>query len=137
LTVHATFTTPDHAPLARGAVHERLRGNYDVDANADDNPLDREGMARALRDYDALMPTITDRIDDALLRATDLRTRVIANFGADVEHIDLDAAKRASIVVTNTPGALTEATAELAVLLMLMAARRAGEGERLLRAGTE
>ncbi len=117
------------------AVHERLRVSYDVEVNADDSPLDRDCLARALRDFDALMPTITDRIDDVLLRATDLRIRVIANFGAGIEHVDLDAAKRANIVVTNTPGALTEATAELAVLLMLMAARRAGEGERLLRAG--
>ena len=67
--------------------------------------------------------------------AAPFRTRVIANFGAGIEHIDLEAARRANIVVTNTPGALTEATAEIALLLMLMAARRAGEGERLLRAG--
>jgi lactate dehydrogenase-like 2-hydroxyacid dehydrogenase len=64
-----------------------------------------------------------------------LKTRIIANFGAGVEHIDIAAAQRAGVVVTNTPDALTEATAELAILLMLMAARRAGEGERLLRSG--
>jgi lactate dehydrogenase-like 2-hydroxyacid dehydrogenase len=112
-----------------------LRANYDVEVNVDDHPLHRDRLARALRDFDALMPTITDRIDDALLRTADHRTRVIANFGAGIEHIDLDAARRANIVVTNTPGALTEATAQLAVLLMLMAARRAGEGERWLRLG--
>jgi len=117
------------------AVHERLRGSYDVTANADDLPLDREALARALCEFDALMPTITDRFDAGLLRAAPFRTRVIANFGAGIEHIDLEAARRAQLVVTNTPGALTEATAEIALLLMLMAARRAGEGERLLRAG--
>ncbi len=117
------------------AVHERLRQNYDVTPNADDRPLEREGLASALREFDALMPTITDRIDADLLGAAPLRTRVIANFGAGIEHIDLDAARCAHIVVTNTPGALTEATAEIALLLMLMAARRAGEGERLLRGG--
>ena len=116
-------------------VHERLRSRYDVTANADDRALDRDALARALRDFDALVPTITDRFDADLLRAAPLRTRVLANFGAGIEHIDLDAARRAHIVVTNTPGALTEATAEIALLLMLMAARRAGEGERLLRAG--
>jgi lactate dehydrogenase-like 2-hydroxyacid dehydrogenase len=117
------------------AVQERLRGSYDVMANADDLPLDREALARALRDFDALVPTITDRFDSDLLQGAPFKTRVIANFGAGIEHIDLEAARRAHIVVTNTPGALTEATAEIALLLMLMAARRAGEGERLLRAG--
>jgi lactate dehydrogenase-like 2-hydroxyacid dehydrogenase len=116
-------------------VHARLSNRYEVTANPGDVPLDRETLARALREFDAWLPTITDRIDLELLHAPPFRTRVIANFGAGVEHIDLDAARRANIVVTNTPGALTDATAEIAVLLMLMAARRAGEGERLLRAG--
>lgn len=117
------------------AVHERLRDSYDVALNMDDQPLDRPALALALREFDALVPTITDRFDADLLQAATFRTRVIANFGAGIEHIDLDAARRANIVVTNTPGALTEATAEIALLLMLMAARRAGEGERQLRAG--
>jgi lactate dehydrogenase-like 2-hydroxyacid dehydrogenase len=117
------------------AVHDRLGRNYDVTANTDDVPLDRHALARALREFDALVPTITDRLDAELLHPARCATRVIANFGAGVEHIDLDAARCANIVVTNTPGALTEATAEIALLLMLMAARRAGEGERLLRAG--
>ena len=117
------------------AVHARLRNSYDVTANDDDLPFERERLARALREFDALVPTITDRFDADLLHAADFRTRIIANFGAGIEHVDLDAARRAHIVVTNTPGALTEATAEIAVLLMLMAARRVGEGERLLRAG--
>ena len=116
-------------------VQARLRNRYDVTANPDDRPFDRETLVRALRDFDAWVPTITDRIDAGLLHAAPFRTRVIANFGAGIEHIDLEAARRANIVVTNTPGALTEATAEIALLLMLMAARRAGEGERLLRAG--
>ena len=117
------------------AVHARLRESYDVTDNPDDAPLDRATLGRALSEFDALVPTITDRFDAALLQAAQLRTRIIANFGAGIEHIDLEAARRANIVVTNTPGALTEATAEIALLLMLMAARRAGEGERLLRAG--
>ena len=117
------------------AVHQRLQKSYEVTVNADDHPLGREELTRALREYDALVPTITDRLDATLLQSSPLRTRIIANFGAGIEHVDLAAAKRASIVVTNTPGALTDATAEVALLLMLMAARRAGEGERLLRAG--
>ncbi len=66
----------------------------------------------ALRSFDALSPTITDKLDAALLLNSGLKTRVIANFGAGYEHIDLEAAKRANLVVTNTPDALTDATAE-------------------------
>jgi lactate dehydrogenase-like 2-hydroxyacid dehydrogenase len=117
------------------AVEQRLRDRYDVSTNEDDRPLDREALASALQEYDALVPTITDRVDATLLQIQPARTRIIANFGAGTEHIDLPAATRSNIVVTNTPGSLTEATAQLALLLMLMTARRAGEGERLLRAG--
>ena len=117
------------------AVHARLRERYEVTANDRDDPFDRAALASALREFDALVPTITDRLDGDLLGTNPIRTRMIANFGAGIEHIDLEAARRANLVVSNTPGALTEATAETALLLMLMAARRAGEGERLLRAG--
>lgn len=103
--------------------------------NDDDVPLDRAALEAAMRDYDAVIPTITDRIDASLLAIDGRRVRILANFGAGLDHIDLAAARRHGIVVTNTPDALTEATAELAILLMLMAARRAGEGERELRAG--
>lgn len=117
------------------AVETRLAHRYDVTLNADDVPLDADALAAAFRGYDALVPTITDRIDAALLGQPGLRARIIANFGAGIEHVDLAAARTAGIAVSNTPGALTEATAELAITLMLMAARRAGEGERELRAG--
>ncbi len=117
------------------SVLERLRATYDVTVNPDDRSLGREGLLSALRSYDALSPTITDKLDADLLQIPGLKTRIIANFGAGFEHIDLAAAKRANIVVTNTPDALTDATAELTILLILMASRRAGEGERALRAG--
>lgn len=116
-------------------VLERLRAAYDVTVNPDDRSLGREGLLAALRSYDALSPTITDKLDGELLRTAGLKTRIIANFGAGYEHIDLVAAKNANIAVTNTPDALTEATAELTLLLILMASRRAGEGERTVRAG--
>lgn len=116
------------------SVVERLRRTYEVVGNMDDRALSRHALANTLRTYDALSPTITDRLDTELLSAADLRTRIIANFGAGFEHIDLESAKRANIVVTNTPDALTDATAELTLLLILMAARRASEGERLVRA---
>lgn len=117
------------------SVQERLRHRYDVTTNERDLPLGREDLRRALQEFDALSPTITDRLDSGLLGTAGVRVRVIANFGAGVEHIDLNAARAANLRVTNTPGALTEATAQIALLLMLMAARRAGEGERVLRAG--
>jgi lactate dehydrogenase-like 2-hydroxyacid dehydrogenase len=117
------------------AVLERLRATYEVTVNPDDRALGREGLLMALRTYDALSPTITDKFDAELLAGAGFKTRIIANFGAGIEHIDLAAAKRANLIVTNTPDVLTEATAELTLLLILMASRRAGEGERALRAG--
>jgi lactate dehydrogenase-like 2-hydroxyacid dehydrogenase len=117
------------------SVLERLRASYEVTVNPDDRPLGREALLMALRSFDALSPTITDKLDAALLLNSGLKTRIVANFGAGFEHIDLEAAKTANLVVTNTPDALTDATAELTILLILMAARRAGEGERLLREG--
>lgn len=116
-------------------VEQVLVERYAASLNADDAPLDRAGLIDAVRRHDVLLPTITDRIDAELLATDGLRVKLIANFGAGTDHIDLAAAKAAGIAVTNTPDALTDATAELAILLMLSAARRAGEGERELRGG--
>jgi lactate dehydrogenase-like 2-hydroxyacid dehydrogenase len=117
------------------AVERRLTQLFRTVLNESDEPLDREALEAAMREHDALVSTITDRIDAALIATKGLRVQIIANFGTGTDHIDIDAAKTAGILVTNTPDALTEATAELAIMLMLMAARRAGEGERVLRAG--
>lgn len=117
------------------AVERHLRAHWDVTLNAEDQPPTPAQLAAAMARYDALLPTITDRIDAALLGRPDRRVRIIANYGAGVDHIDLDAARAVGVVVTNTPDVLTEATAEIAILLMLMASRRAGEGERELRDG--
>ena len=114
------------------SVVQRLQASYDVTVNSE-KALDAEGLRAALKSYDALSPTITDKLDAALLQEG-LKTRIVANFGAGIEHIDLSAAKRANLVVTNTPDALTDATAELTLLLVLMVSRRAGEGERMVRA---
>lgn len=116
------------------SVERHLADRYDVRLNPDDRPLSRADLAAAMDAFDVLLPTITDRLDAQVLAAGS-RVKLIANFGAGVEHIDLGAARAAGIAVTNTPDALTETTAELALTLMLMAARRAGEGERRLRAG--
>src|SRR3954447_15857645 len=117
------------------AVESRLAGLFRATLNESDEPLDRQTLEAAMCEYDALVPTVTDRIDASLIRTKGRRVRIIANFGAGTDHIDVDAAREAGILVTNTPDAFTEATAELAILLMLMAAPRAGEGERVVRAG--
>ena len=117
------------------AVEDRLRARYEVTLNDGDAPLTPEQFKAAMREYDALCPTVSDRITADILALPNPRVRIIGNYGAGFEHIDLEAAKSAGIVVTNTPDVLTDATADLALLLMLMATRRAGEGERELRAG--
>ncbi len=118
------------------AVESHFRAHYDVELNAGDVPLDDAALRAAMTRFDAICPTITDRFDADLLATPGATVKILANFGAGFEHIDLAAARRAGIAVTNTPDVLTEATADLAILLMLMATRRAGEGERELRAGT-
>jgi lactate dehydrogenase-like 2-hydroxyacid dehydrogenase len=85
-------------------------------------------------EFDVLCPTVSDRIDAAVIRGGK-RVRLIANYGVGFDHIDIAAARAKDIPVTNTPGVLTDATADIAMTLLLMAARRAGEGERELRAG--
>ncbi len=90
--------------------------------------------AAAMAEYDAVMPTLGDRFGAGAFQG-DLRCKLLANFGAGFNHIDVDAAAAAGIAVTNTPDAVTEATADIALTLILMTARRAGEGERLLRRG--
>jgi lactate dehydrogenase-like 2-hydroxyacid dehydrogenase len=117
------------------AVEARLGTAFDVDVDRADRRLDRATLVAAMRRYDAICPTITDRFDAEMLATPGATVRILANFGAGLDHIDLAAARAAGIAVTNTPDALTDATADLAILLILMTSRRAGEGERELRAG--
>jgi lactate dehydrogenase-like 2-hydroxyacid dehydrogenase len=116
-------------------VEQYLTQRFDVTLNHSDAPLSAAALRAAMRDHDALCPTVTDRIDEQVLSAPDRRVRLIGNFGVGYNHIDIEAAKRLGIHVSNTPDVLTDTTAELAILLLLMATRRAGEGERELRAG--
>ncbi len=119
------------------AVEDRLRGaGLDLDFNEPDTPYDRPRLVRALQDCDGILLVVGDPIDGALLDAEGRRrTRIIANFGVGVNHIDLDAARARDIIVTNTPGVLTDATADLAMALILSATRRMSETEALLRRG--
>lgn len=117
------------------SVEALIGRKYAASFNAGDQPMARESLARALREYDVVCPTVTDGIDAAMLSGGRLRARALCNFGVGVNHIDLAACAAAGVLVTNTPDVLTEDTADLAILLALMCARRAGEAERLLRGG--
>ena len=102
----------------------------------DSAPLSEDEMQDALRDYDGVLATLGDRFSSDVFRKVGMpRCKMLANFGVGYNHIDVDAAKAAGLQVSNTPGAVTDATADIAMTLMLMAARRAGEGERLVRSG--
>ncbi|MER8479249.1 D-glycerate dehydrogenase [Mesorhizobium sp. M1163] len=115
-------------------VEAKLASRFDATFNESDRPLDRNGLRLALEQADAVLPTVSDRLD-ADLFAGGSRAKILGNFGVGFNHIDIEGAKAAGIAVTNTPGVLTDATADLALTLLLMCARRAGEGERELRAG--
>jgi lactate dehydrogenase-like 2-hydroxyacid dehydrogenase len=115
-------------------VEHYLSQRYDVTVNEHDTPPDASALKAALASYDAICPTVTDKFTaDVLAAASGGKVKILGNYGVGVSHIDLQAAKRLGVVVTNTPNVLTEATAEIAILLMLMVARRAGEGERQVR----
>ena len=116
------------------AVESALAEKFDVTLNVSDVPMSGAALAEAMATHDVLCPTVSDRIGADVIDGGD-RVKLIANYGVGFDHIDLAAAKAKGIPVTNTPGVLTDATADLAVTLLLMAARRAGEGERELRAG--
>jgi len=116
-------------------VEERLAAQFDARLNRDDHPFTAAELQDALRGADALLPTVTDRLNAAVLATEPLRAKILANYGVGFNHIDVNAAKTRGLVVTNTPDVLTDDTADDAVMLMLMVARRAGEGERQVRAG--
>ncbi|MGH8472621.1 MAG: 2-hydroxyacid dehydrogenase [Gammaproteobacteria bacterium] len=114
-------------------VEARLKELYDVQLNTDDRPMTVAELQDALRGADALLPTVSDKITADVLSAEPLKTKILGNFGVGFNHIDIAAAKKRGLVVTNTPEVLTNCTADLAMTLLLMIARRAGEGERHVR----
>lgn len=118
------------------AVEARARAEFDVEIRQNTGVLSREEMQRALWDFDVVMPTLGDAFSAEVFASVDNpRCRLLANFGVGFNHIDVAAAHSRGIAVTNTPGAVTDATADIALTLILMSARRAGEGERLVRSG--
>jgi lactate dehydrogenase-like 2-hydroxyacid dehydrogenase len=116
-------------------VEAELQKDFDVRLNPDDKPLTAEQLQEALRSADALLPTVTDKFTAEVLAAEPIRAKLLANFGVGFNHIDVNAAKARGLSVSNTPDVLTDATADIAMILLLTVARRTGEGERHLRAG--
>jgi len=118
-----------------GEVEARLAAAFPATLNSEDRKLSRDELLAAMRKADVLVPTITDRIDAGLLPAAGPRLKLIASFGAGVDHIDLEAAEGAGIAVTNTPGVLTGDTADMGLALILAAVRRVPEGLAEMQAG--
>lgn len=117
------------------AVESRMAQGFDLVLNTTDKPLSEADLRDAMGQFDAILPTVTDRLPGTVFDHPAIRTRILANYGVGFAHIDTEAAKSVGIAVTNTPDVLSECTADIAMTLMLMVARRAGEGERELREG--
>jgi len=117
------------------AVEAQLARDYDVTLNTADRPLGASELRDALGRFDAVLPTVTDRIGADALDVTRPQTKIIGNYGVGYSHICETSARDLGMTVTNTPDVLSECTADIAMTLMLMVARRAGEGERELRDG--
>ncbi|MCZ0814028.1 MAG: 2-hydroxyacid dehydrogenase [Pseudomonadota bacterium] len=116
-------------------VESRLAELFDVTLNEDDTPLGRAALASAMREADILVPTLSDRIDAALIAQAGDRLKLIANYGAGVDHIDVQTARQHGILVSNTPGVSADDTADMAMALILGVARRIPEGLALMQSG--
>jgi glyoxylate reductase len=115
------------------AIETRMMELFDTRLNVDDKPMSSQQLVEAVKQADVLVPTVTDRIDGRILSQAGPRLKLIASFGTGVDHIDLDTARQRGVIVTNTPGVLTEDTADMTMALVLATARRLAEGERLVR----
>jgi len=116
-------------------VEARLIDLFDTTINTDNQALLQDAMKQAVADCHVLVPTVTDKIDVDVINSAGPQLKLIANFGAGTDHIDVEAAHARGIIVTNTPGVLTEDTADLTMALILAVPRRLVEGDRITRAG--
>ena len=123
--VYITRKLPD-------AVETRMRELFDAELNIDDHPRSRDELAGAMKSVDVLVPAVTDRIDAALIEEAGPQLKLIASFSNGTDHIDVDAATKKGITVTNTPNVLTEDTADMTLALILAVNRRLAEGARIL-----
>ena len=117
------------------AIETRMMELFESRLNLADKPLSQAELIETVKQADVLVPTVTDRIDAAVLSQAGPRLKLIASFGTGVDHIDLKTARQRGIIVTNTPGVLTEDTADMTMALILAVPRRLAEGERLVRSG--
>ena len=117
------------------SIHDRMAELFDVVPNLTDRAFTRDDLIAAMADCDVLVPTVTDNIDAEMIEGAPERLKLIASFGAGVDHIDLTAARARKILVTNTPGVFTEDTADMTMALILSVPRRLAEGEKLMRSG--
>jgi glyoxylate reductase len=117
------------------AIETRMRELFDARLNVDDRPMSQPELVAAVREADVLVPTVTDRIDDAVIAQAGPNLKLIANFGNGVDNIDVEAAGAHHITVTNTPGVLTEDSADMTMALILAGPRRLAEGAEFLRSG--
>lgn len=127
-TVVVTRRLPD-------VIETRMMELFDTKLNSEDQPLGKAGLIDAVKSTQVLVPTVTDRVDAAILAHANPELRLIANYGTGVDNIDVEAAYKRGITVTNTPGVLTEDTADMTMALILAVARRVAEGEKLARSG--
>ena len=116
-------------------VETRMKELFDVELRDDDRPMTREELAAAMARADVLVPTITDQIDAGLIAKAGERLRLIASFGSGVDHIDVATARSRGILVSNTPGVVTEDTADMTMALMLAVTRRIPEGLAVMQSG--
>ena len=116
-----------------GVVETRMRELFDAQLNISDEPMSREQLIEAMSKADVLVPTVTDRIDAGVLSQAGDQLKLIANFGTGVDNVDLDTARNRGIIVTNTPGVLTEDTADMTMALILAVPRRLAEGASYLK----
>ena len=137
MTDHQRIAKPRVIVTAKllDGVEARMAELFDARFNPDDHRFSRDELAAAMADCDVLVPTVTDRIDAELIEAAPDRLKLIANFGAGVDNINLEAAQKKRIAVTNTPGVFTEDTADMTLALILSVPRRLAEGEKLVRSG--
>ena len=115
------------------SVEAKLQARYQVTLNADDRPLSAAEFKSALQEYDAVCPTVCDSFPAEVINIANKRCKILANFGVGFNHIDVTAARQQGLIITNTPGVLTHSTADIAMTLLLMSARRGAEGDRLVR----
>ncbi|MBI2584854.1 MAG: D-glycerate dehydrogenase [Rhodospirillales bacterium] len=116
-------------------IETRMMELFDVRLNVDDHPMSADELVEVVKTAEVLVPTVTDAIDGKLIAAAGNQLKLIANYGTGVDHIDLAAARKKNIVVTNTPDVLTQDTADMTMALILAVPRRLVEGERVMRKG--